>query len=94
MFRAVTLSGTGGSIVWGYRTNAHLRRWAIARPARGHAWTLTGTVDSLDARLLTKSKLLFTAPRSGRCGLWCFPVVTARVDVNGAFVATLNPPEY
>lgn len=94
MFRRVTLTGTGGALVWGYRPIAQWRRWTIARAAAGHVWTLSGPHDSLDARLLSKPGLVFTAPRPGRAGLWCFPVRAVTLGVDGALRVTLADPEY
>lgn len=94
MFKSFVLWGASGDLVWGYRPIAKLRRWGIARTDQPRVWSLTGVVDSLDARALGKRPLLFTAPRPGRCGLWCFPVLEARLDVAGALVVTMQNPEY
>lgn len=95
MFHSLILRGVSGALVWGYRDVAQFRRWALTRTTEPpYVWTLTGVVDSLDARLLTKRDLVFTAPRQGRCGLWCFPVIEARQSVSGALVVTVRPPEY
>jgi hypothetical protein len=93
VFKAVTLRGATGAIVWGYRPAAVLRRWAIARTEAGGAWTLTAHVERSDAYQLRQVPLLFSAPRKG--GLWCWPVRPHSLFIEQSHLrATLGPPEF
>jgi hypothetical protein len=93
VFKAVTLRGATGAIVWGYRPAAVLRSWAIARTEAGGAWTLTARVETSDAYQLRQVPLVFTAPRKG--GLWCWPVLPTSLSITPPHLrATLGPPEF
>ena len=107
MFKGITLRGKTGSIVWAYRPAAALTTWTITsqretyentsgtlslKPSPGY--TLTATLGPhVDRFQLRQRPLLFTAPRTGGLGFWCWPVQTLTVGER-TLLASLGPPEY
>lgn len=89
MFTSVTLHGSVGALVLGYRDAVTLTTWTIARTAEG-TWTLTALVKRVDPYLSRQRPLLFTAPRPG--GFWAWPLVDLQLGERG-LMATLGPPE-
>lgn len=100
MLRTLTVRGRGGSLVWGYHTAARLASWTVERErddeTKPWTWRLSATLDgTADAFVLRQRPLLFSAPRRGHTGFWCWPVQTLNVTVaDRAVAATLGPPVY
>jgi len=92
MFDNLSLHGTEATIVWGYRPAVVLKSWRIAKQNKG-AWLLSAQIDRVDSFQARQKPLLFTAPRTGKNGLWAFPVKTLDVGPN-SIRATLEPPVY
>jgi hypothetical protein len=89
-FRSLTLHGGRGALLWGYWEAITVRSWTIAR--QGKTWTLTATIDRLDAYQARQRPLLFTAPRPQ--GFWAWGVESITVGMGGQYLeATLGPPE-
>lgn len=97
MLSRLTLRGRGATLVWGYRTAAELPTWAISRESAqvggDGVWKLTATIARVDKFQIRQRPLLFTAPRPGGIGLFCFPVTSIEVGAT-AVLATLGAPEY
>jgi hypothetical protein len=96
MFQTLTLSGSTGSINWGYRSAAALQRWKVTRARDEKSgqvrWTLSAALGAhVDHFQLRQRPLLFTAPRRG--GFWCWPVREVTVGATSVS-ANLDPPEY
>lgn len=89
MFTSLTMRGGSASILWGCRTAVALRSWAIKKNPKGQ-WSLTATVERVDAFQARQRPLLFTAPRKG--GFWMWPIVSLTVGPS-QLVAELGPPE-
>jgi len=94
MFRSLTVRGPAGAILWGYRTAAVVRSWAVvrARAAGGPVWTLTATVERVSPFELRQSGLMFSAPREG--GFFVFPLLEAPRVAGGTVTARVGPPEH
>jgi hypothetical protein len=92
VFEHLTIHGAAASILWGYRPAAVLRTWKIYQ--HEGQWMLSATVERVEAFLLRKSPLLFTAPHEkGRDGFWAWQV-RGEVQVSPSrLVAKLGPPE-
>jgi hypothetical protein len=88
VFNHWTLVGSGGAILWGYRTAAAVRTWRIVK-TETH-WQLVAQLERVDAFGCRQKPLLFSAPRAG--GFWCWPVESIDV-VALQLVARLGPPE-
>jgi hypothetical protein len=97
VFRSITITGTTGSIVWGYQDAARLSAWSIRRhaPDATHdgRWLLTAHCAWIDAYRLRQRRLLFTAPRDK--GRWCWLLKTDTLERRGpsTIVVQLGPPE-
>lgn len=92
-FLRLTLTGTEGSIAWGYHQAAVVSRWRIAKDARG-VWQLTATAARLEPFYLrqTQPALIFTAPRA-QASHWCWPV--QQLSYQGSEIrATLGQVEF
>jgi hypothetical protein len=89
VFRHLTVRGGSAAVLWGYRPAVTLRRWTITKP-EGQSWTLTGTIDRVDAFMVRQRPLLFTAPRAQ--GFWAWGVESITGGPH-TLVATLGPPE-
>ena len=91
MFRSVTVHGTRGALLWGYRAAATVTQWTIAK--EGRQWRLAATCEALDPvqlRMAARLKeLLFTAPRDR--GRWCWEVLDVTVGTR-ELRATLGRP--
>lgn len=92
--RRVVLRGGRASITWAYHTAAVLRTWTLRRGEDRKSWILNAGIDRADPFQLKQSPLLFTAPRKGRIGLFCFPVKSVNVVGRESLSAVLGPPEY
>ena len=95
MLRNITVRGQSGSLLWGYHTAATLARWTIHRKydlktGTKFAWTLSASIERLDAFQARQRPLLFSAPRAG--GFWCWPIESIEIGEH-RLVATLGPPE-
>lgn len=88
MIQNLTLHGGTASLLWGYRTAAVLKTWRIAK--REGKWTLTATIERVDAFQARQKPLLFTAPRAG--GFWAWPIESLDMGPN-QLRAILGPPE-
>lgn len=97
MFDALTLHGKVGELACGYQRAAALVDWRVRRrrdeESRAVTWTLTATVAERNAHWLRQRPMLFTAPRPGRMGLFCWPVRELVVGER-TVRANLGPPEY
>jgi hypothetical protein len=97
VFESVTLRGTAGSILWGYREAAALRAWTIYhhRPDGQHdaRWTLRASFARVNRFELRQRPLLFTAYRPGLPPS-CWPLHTASIQIGDTqLLATLGHPE-
>ena len=93
MFRNLKLRGTAGSVSWGYRTAASVRRWTITRQEKtGKVWNLVASIADVDKFQIRQSPLLFTAAREDGTGFWCFPLIDVQIR-NNQLHAQLGPPE-
>ncbi len=93
MFTSLTLRGTKGAVLWGYREAVVLRSWTISQDKKSKAWRLVGAPERVDAFQARQSPLIFTAPREkSRNGFWMWPVERLEVGVV-KIVAILGPPE-
>lgn len=88
MFTSVTLRGSAGALVLGYKDAVTLTTWTIAK-TEGQ-WKLTALVKRVDPYLSRQRPLLFTAARPG--GYWAWPLVDLQLGERG-LIATLGPPE-
>jgi hypothetical protein len=88
MFEKLTIHGEVASLLWGYRTAATLSAWKITKD-KEHAWTLTATVQKLDAFQARQRPLLFTAPHEK--GRWCWMVEQIQIT-DRQVTATLGQP--
>ncbi len=93
MFNSLTLRGTRGAVLWGYREAVVLRSWSIAQDKQSKVWKLTGVPERVDAFQARQKGLLFTAPRAeARDGFWAWAVEALDV-FPGKIIARLGPPE-
>jgi hypothetical protein len=92
VFTALRIHGAAASILWGHRPAVTLRSWSIAK-VQGQ-WTLTGTIDRVDAFQCRQKPLLFTAPREGaHDGFWAWGLEGPIEIGNNRIRAKLGPPE-
>lgn len=85
---SLTVRGTKGSVLWGYRSAADFTSWTIARP-EGH-WQLLAVLLRVDRFAIRQRPLLFAAPRQQ--GFWCWAIES--IDVGDhRLLARLGPPE-
>jgi hypothetical protein len=90
VFRQVTITGQGATLVWCGQTAAVLGRWSIAKdPKKG--WQLQAALTRADRYCVRQRGLLFSAPRLG--GFFCWPVLEL-VLTPGTVRATLGPIEH
>jgi len=72
VFDSLTIHGTAGSVLHGYREAVVVKAWRITRVKAEGVWMLTATIARVDKAIARKAPLLFTAPRAG--GFWAWPV--------------------
>lgn len=97
MFRAMTLHGPTGAIVWGYRDVATVTSWKVRKfrddDRKPWRWVLDATIATADHFCLRQRPLIFTAPR--KAGQFCFPVRELNVAADATrLTANLGPPEH
>lgn len=91
MFKSLTITGTAGTVLHGYREAVVVTTWRITRvKAEGGAWLLTATIARVDKAVARKAPLLFTAPRTA--GWWAWPVAAITIGDTSLW-AQLGPPE-
>jgi hypothetical protein len=96
IFQSIRLYGVAGAILCGYQEAARLSSWSIYQHVRDDKhdgrWRLEARVEWVDAFLITRRRLLFTAPRDK--GRWCWLVNTETLQHGSGFlVAELGQPE-
>ena len=72
MFHTISLRGVGAAVLWGHREAAALHSWCITKQ-KGH-WLLVATLTRGSQFQLQQRDLIFSAPRLGLKGFWCWPV--------------------
>ena len=86
MFRAVTITGSAGSVRWGSAPVATLSGWTMTKIPGG--WSLSAAASSVDHFRASQQPLMLVVPHEG--GSWRWPVQTLQVD-GQAVIATLGP---
>lgn len=103
MFKAITVRGVNGQVLFVYKSVATLRTWAVTRT--GNEWHLQAVVGQVDNYLLGLAEktrpdaagcppLSFAAPRKqGHKGWWTWPILPQTVHIaSGCLRARLGPP--
>jgi hypothetical protein len=68
----LTVTGAAGRLFWGYHPAGTLRAWTVAK-VDDH-WTLTATVDQIDAVRVSQRPLTFVTPNA-----WRWPVLELQI---------------
>jgi hypothetical protein len=86
----VTVRGVSASLRWGYYLAASLGAWAVTHPDGDGPWTLTATVESLDAYRVAQRPLGLVVPHAK--GAWRWPIVELQI-LDASLTATLGPKD-
>lgn len=81
----MTITGANGVLQWGYHRAAQVPQWSVIREEG--QWTLSGTVESVDAFRVTQRPLKFVTPNN-----WRWPIVELQMT-GASLTAVLGPKE-